>query len=46
MNEIARSITDYLIKKDIIAKGKRDIYVYGFKLILADIFNYVLIVAF
>ena len=46
MNEIARSITDYLIKKDIIAKDKRDIYVYGFKLILADIFNYVLIVAF
>lgn len=46
MDEIARSITDYYIEKDIIAKDKREIYVYGFKLIMADIFNYILVVVF
>lgn len=44
MERLANYITDSYIKKGIIDKEKRDIYCYGFKLIIADIINYLIII--
>lgn len=43
MDRISKAITDYYIKRNYITKEKRDIYVYGFNLIFADIINFSII---
>ena len=45
MNSLANSITNYYIRKNIIPEEKAEIYCYGFKLIIADIINYAIIIA-
>ena len=45
MNNLANVITDYYCKKNIIAEDKKEIYCYGFQLIIADIINYTIIIA-
>ena len=45
MDRLANTITDYYIRKKIIAEEKREIYSYGFKLIIADVINYVIIIS-
>ena len=45
MYRLANTITDYYIRKKIIAEEKREIYFYGFKLIIADVINYVIIIS-
>lgn len=45
MNNLANTITDYYCKKNIIAEDKKEIYCYGFQLIIADIINYTIILA-
>lgn len=37
---IYETITDYLISQNIISPDKKDIYVYGFELLFADILNF------
>lgn len=44
METIANSITEYYIRKNIISYDKKDIYTYGFKLIIADIINFSIII--
>lgn len=44
MDRLANIITDHYIRKKIIAEEKREIYSYGFKLIIADVINYVMII--
>ena len=46
MDKLANTITDYYIRKKIIAEEKREIYSYGFKLIIADAINYIIIILF
>lgn len=46
MNRLASAITNYYCKKNIIAEDKKEIYCYGFQLIMADIINYTIIIAF
>ncbi len=43
MDNLANAITDFYIRKNIIAEEKREIYSYGFKLIIADVINYIII---
>ena len=45
MDRLANTITDYYIRKKIITEEKREIYSYGFKLIIADVINYVIIIS-
>lgn len=45
MNRLASAITNYYCKKNIIAEDKKEIYCYGFQLIMADIINYTIIIA-
>lgn len=45
MNSLANAITDYYCKKNIITEDKKEIYCYGFMLIIADIINYTIILA-
>ena len=45
MNNLANVITDHYCKKNIIAEDKKEIYCYGFQLIIADIINYTIIIA-
>ncbi len=45
MNRLANAITDYYCKKNIIAEDKKEIYCYGFQLIIADVINYTIIMA-
>ncbi len=45
MKGLANAITDYYCKKNIIAKDKKEIYCYGFQLIIADIINYTIIMS-
>ncbi len=45
MNSLANVITDYYCNKNIIAEDKKEIYCYGFQLIIADIINYTIIIA-
>ncbi len=45
MNRLANVITDYYCNKNIIAEDKKEIYCYGFRLIIADIINYTIILA-
>lgn len=40
MDRLANIITDYYIKKAYVPENKREIYMYGFKLIIADIINF------
>lgn len=44
MEKLANAITDYYLKKNVIAGDKYEIYLYGFKLIIADIINYIIII--
>lgn len=44
MEKLANAITNYYLKKNVIAGDKCDIYFYGFKLIIADIINYMIII--
>lgn len=44
MNMLANIITTHCIKKNIISKEKKEIYMYGFKLIIADIINFLIII--
>lgn len=44
MEKLANAITNYYLKKNVIAGDKYDIYFYGFKLIIADIINYMIII--
>lgn len=44
MDKMANAITNYYVRKKIIAEDKHDIYCYGFKLIIADIINYSIII--
>lgn len=45
MDRLANAITDYYIRKRIITEEKREIYSYGFKLITADVINYIIIIS-
>ncbi len=40
MDKLINKITDFYIKKSYISEDKREIYSYGFKLIIADIINF------
>lgn len=44
MDKIATRLTDYYISKNYIPEQKRDIYIYGFKLIIADVINFSIII--
>lgn len=44
MEKLANAITNYYLKKNVIAGDKYEIYLYGFKLIIADIINYIIII--
>lgn len=44
LEKISILITDYYIRKNIIDASKREIYIYGFKLIFSDIINYSLVI--
>ena len=44
MEKLALAITDYYIRKNIIDAAKRNIYIYGFKLIISDIVNFIVII--
>ncbi|MDD6485174.1 MAG: accessory gene regulator B family protein [Clostridiales bacterium] len=44
MDKIAEGITAYYVKKHYIPEDKKDIYCYGFKLILADIINFSIVI--
>lgn len=44
MEKLASAITDYYIRKNIIDAAKRNIYIYGFKLIISDIVNFIVII--
>ena len=44
MDKLAKQITDYYVRKNIIDEDKREIYTYGFKLIFADIINYLIVI--
>ncbi len=46
MDRLANAITDYYIRKNIILEEKREIYSYGFKLIIADVINYLIVILF
>lgn len=46
MDKLANTITDYYIRKNIISNEKREIYSYGFKLIIADVINYAIVILF
>lgn len=45
MEKLANTLTNYYLKKKVIAEDKYEIYLYGFKLIIADIINYMIIIA-
>ena len=45
MDKLANTITDYYIRKKVISSDKREIYSYGFKLIIADIINYIIVIS-
>lgn len=44
MEKLSIAIVDYYIKHAQIKKEKREIYIYGFKLIFADIINFAIII--
>lgn len=46
MDKISNIITDFYIKNDYVSKDKREIYKYGFKLIIADIINFFIVMSF
>ena len=46
MDKLSVAITDFCIKNNKIDKEKREIYIYGFKLIFADIINFSIILLF
>ena len=41
---LAKAITNYYCRKNIIEENKREIYCYGFQLIIADIINFTIII--
>lgn len=43
MDKLVNIITDYYLRKNIIAEDKKEIYAYGFKLIFADILNFAIL---
>lgn len=45
MDKLANTLTDYYIRKNVIPEDKREIYSYGFKLIIADVINYIIIIS-
>lgn len=44
MDKLTNIITNYCVERKIIAEEKREIYSYGFKLIIADIVNYLIVI--
>ena len=44
MNNLTNIITNYYVRKNLIPKDKVEIYAYGFKLIIADVINYTIII--
>lgn len=44
MEKLANAMTNYYLKKKVIVEDKYEIYLYGFKLIIADIINYIIII--
>lgn len=44
MEKISNAITDFYIRKNHVPKEKREIYSYGFQLILADIINFSIVI--
>lgn len=44
MERLAKAITNYCLKNELIEEGKSEIYLYGFKLIIADIINYAIVI--
>ncbi len=44
MEKLANAMTNYYLKKKVIVEDKYEIYLYGFKLIIADIINYMIII--
>lgn len=44
MEQLANFLTNYCYKKNIISKEKKEIYMYGFKLIIADVINFLIII--
>ena len=44
MDRLVDIITNYYVRKNVITEDKRDIYFYGFKLIISDIINYAIII--
>ena len=45
MDKLANTLTDYYVRKNVIPEDKREIYSYGFKLIIADAINYIIIIS-
>lgn len=45
MDKLASILTNYYVRNNIVTKDKREIYYYGFKLIIADVINYILIIS-
>ncbi len=44
MEKISNAITDFYIRKNYVPQDKREIYSYGFQLILADIINFSIVI--
>ncbi len=44
MERLANFLTDYCVANNIVEKDKEEIYLYGFKLIIADVINYTIII--
>lgn len=44
MEKISNAITDFYIRKNYVPQDKREIYSYGFQLILADIVNFSIVI--
>lgn len=45
MEKLANALTDYYVRKNVIPGDKREIYSYGFKLIISDVINYIIIIS-
>lgn len=44
MDKLAKHLTDYCLRRKAITDDKYEIYLYGFKLIIADVINYTIII--
>lgn len=44
MDKLAKNLTNYCLRRKVITDDKYEIYLYGFKLIIADVINYTIVI--